>query len=318
MLIPFLILSIADISDEMRKSPIEVQQLKELHDQEVGAIATVKLDFNPTEKEFRACVPQESKVFPKDLNGDWDTKIFTKTEMEDLMKCKVGDCAFNFSNTDLQELQKAKLPEERKMMFYKFLDERVKGIKGADPTRSALFLRSRDRAFEDCGSDDFSSLLNERPVRGLPFRMSVVKYSKKMRPTTRLLQGAYWKGENGGFCYGEALVFSTHYDTDRVEVWNLQSPDAATHILKLQIRHRIDLLNTWVRRLSKEKFRTEVREIAFMQTRDVVNCLQKAKNPAGVKASLTPTPQASLPPSPSVSTSPKTDAKPTAPAPRKK
>ena len=257
---------------------IKVDRLNELHDQEIASSAEIVLPFSPTHKDFLSCVPRESIAYPKALPTDWFDKIFTQDEMFDLMKCSDSSCAFNFTPLELKQFESLKTPGERQTLFLKFYDDRVKGLMGIDPRKSAIFIRSKDNAFSECGTaPELSKLLNQRPIRDFDWRLSVSKYSKNMRPTTRLLQGVSYQ-QDGSFCYGEALVFSNHYDVDRVEVWSLTRGTGWPR-LKLQLRHRIDLLNSWARRLSKEKFRKEADEVVESDLTEAFKCLEEASKP---------------------------------------
>lgn len=246
---------------------VQVKGLDELDDLEVGAKATTELDFKISKAAFEACIPQESKPFPQTLTADLESQIFTKKELNDWMDCELGECAFNFLNVDLQELVGLKTPEDYKMKFFQLLKDRTTRKTGIDPARSKHFLRSSDNAFQSCQSAELAQLLDSRPLK-TDFRLSVVRYSSKMRPTTRITQGLTYPSIDGGLCYAEALIFSTHYDVDRVETWKTLGS-----ALTYEFRYRIDLLNTWFRRLSKNKFRDEARRIAQEQMTKAIDCL---------------------------------------------
>ncbi|MDB5038289.1 MAG: hypothetical protein JWQ35_1817 [Bacteriovoracaceae bacterium] len=260
----------------MTASKIKIEQLSELQDQEVGAFGEIALDFHPSEKQFLACVPRESFPLPKTFSEELVSKIFPKDQLSALKKCDTKDCKFNFLPAEVRDIEQASDLAERQKLFFKFYEQRTQGLKGIDPKRSALFVRSKNHGFEDCEGSEFQKLLNERPLKNHPFRMSVVKYTDKMQTTTRLLQGISWKNQNT-FCSAEALIFSDHYDVDLVSVWSLKR-EGDHDVLKFQIRNRIDILNTWMRRqIAKEKFRKQARQVAFSQIAEVEACLQKER-----------------------------------------
>lgn len=248
----------------------ETSRIEPLHDQEVAARGRITLDQQPSSARFAQCVPQESKPF-KGVFSSYDEEFFfTKKERDDLMECSSKRCAFNFLPPEVIELEKITTLEGRKAFFKNAYQKRLDFKYGPDPKRSPLFIRYRDRAFERCGEGSaLQDLLNNRPLRDLPFRLTLAKYNRNMRPTTRLSQGAFWTNK-AGICYAEALVFSNHYDVDRVEVWSLQGQE-----LQLEVRHRIDLLNSWLRRLNKEHFIKETELIVDKQINDAKQCLQK-------------------------------------------
>jgi hypothetical protein len=270
--------------EEMSKSPIRVSQLSELHDQEVGAMAELSLDFAPSEKDFYACTPKSSIPFPPRFDELISQQIFTDEETHALMDCSPKDCKFNLLPQELIILDSLEDLGARKAALYRFYEERILGLKGIDPGRGALFIRSRDHGFEDCEGSELQKLLNERPIKGGEFRLQIVRYEKKMRPTARLNQRLFWK-RNEVLCAAEALIFSDHYDVDWVQVWSLQKKDAR-HLLKVQLRNRIDLLTTWVRRLNKDKFRKRALQIAFQEISEVQACLRER-----LKVNTTPTPK---------------------------
>jgi hypothetical protein len=259
--------------EEMERSPIKISGLSELNEKEVGATAELEIDHAMTDDDFKACVPRDSIAYPKTFSDDLQSEIFTKEEARGLDECAPNDCKFNFLSPEALALKNAKDLDAKKALFKKFYDERTQGLKGVDPNRGNQFLRSKDKPFEGpCVGSDLDKLLNARPVRTMPFRLSIVKYEKRMRPTTRLLQGIYWN-RNNAYCYGDALVFSDHYDIDRVQLWSAVKTDTG-RILQLQFRSRIDLLNSWARRLNKEKFRREAKQIAFSEMDMVEACLK--------------------------------------------
>ncbi len=254
---------------------VEVQRLKELDLQEVGAEALVKIkeeEFRTYVKRFEACVPLESKPFKGKFSAEQSAALLDAKEVADLDDCKHDRCAFNFLKQELLELAALAKGAPRQNYLQDAYAKRSRYELGIDPQRSQLFLRGRDAAFGYCGeSPSVERLLNQRPLKDTAFRLSTTKYHPKMRPTTRLSQGIYWK-QGYASCYAEALIYSNHYDIDRVEVWSL-TPDS----FRLQMRHRVDLLNSWFRRLNKEKFRKQAESIVEDQIKEAVECLKNKR-----------------------------------------
>lgn len=260
----------------LNNSDAQVKRLEPLRDDEVAVEASVVLPDDIEIKRFSACVPQESIPFDGKVPAEWETKIFESKALQDMAKCSASDCAFNLLPTEIHSLTLLKNDTDRKNFYLDALQNRIHFKLGIDPARRPHFITSKDKGFSPCGEGEvIESLLNTRPLRDLPFRLSHAKYNKKMRPTTRLTQGVFWspkKGETDRICYAEALIFSDHYDVDRVEVWSLQG-----RTLTLQIRNRLDLLNTWLRRLNKEKFWKEATSVAENQIKGALECFKAKK-----------------------------------------
>jgi len=249
-------------------SKVEITRLQDSDPQEVAVKGSVELERSVDLGKFKNCAPRESKPFPKALSSDQEKLAFEPKELKDLMSCKIKECAFNYLESEVEKLEKMTTEKARKDAFFEFLQNRVRGITPAlDPKRSALFIRSSEKkAFESCGEQPtFQKLLDLRPSKDLPYRMSLVRYRDNMRPTTRLLQGVYFDKDADSLCYGEALIYATHYDSDRVEVWNWKQTRKDRSELTLIIRHRIDLLNTWIRRMNKPAFVNQLNDLISAQ-----------------------------------------------------
>lgn len=262
--------------EEMARSPIQISGLKELHDEEVAASGELVLESAVSDADFKACAALSSEPFPRSFSNDHEAQIFTEEETKALNDCEQGDCKFNFLPSEIIAIHNAADLETRKKLFFRFYEERTRGLKGIDPHRSSKFIRSADQPFDECEGEDFNRLLNARPLKNTPYRLSIVKYDRRMRPTTRLTQGVYWTGPKDQLCFAEALIFSDHYDVDRVQLWSLKKT-ATGASLKIQLRTRIDLLNSWVRRLSKEKFRKQVKQIVFNEISMLDACLKERR-----------------------------------------
>jgi hypothetical protein len=255
---------------------IQIDRMHENHDQEIATKGTVELPFKVSEKNLKACLPRESIPFPASLSKDLSEKIFSEGPMEALMKCNRKSCAFNFSFPELVQLEKAKTPEERQKLYFEFYKRRVATREKVSPEYARLFIHGKDKAFEDCDSSEFHKILDERPIAHPTYRLSHIQYNPRMRPTTRILQGEWFHPNSTTTCYVESLIFSDHYDAERVEVWSATTSDGKTK-LKLQIRHRVDLLNTWLRRLNKEGVRVELDDLIKAELEDAATCLKKAQ-----------------------------------------
>jgi len=248
----------------------EIQGIKELRDEEIAAHGILDLGQSFSEANFKSCIPQESIPYPKVWPQELQDKVFAGEAMGDLMKCRPKRCAFNFLNSELETYQDLKSEEERQAKFIEFYANRVSGKTGIDEARSRMFIRGKDKAFSICSSPEMDRLLDSRPLKAEAYRLSHIRYNPRMRQTTRIVQGLFFKNKSEpGFCYAEAMTFSDHYDLDRVETWRLSG-----NILELQVRHRIDLLNTWFRRLNKGSLRKELDGLVRSQLNLAAECLK--------------------------------------------
>lgn len=250
----------------------QVIKIKALHDREIAARGELELANSVTKASFSACIPRESKPFSKEVAPALSEKIFSKKALADWMRCNQKDCAFNFLPNEIATLEKFKTEDERKKMYFRFYKDRTEGKTPLDPGRTRFFIKSNHKAFDFCHEAALEKLLDKRPLIEA-FRLSFVQYSDQMRPTARLTQGAYYP-QGAGFCYAEALIFSDHYDDDRVEVWKAEPLEKGGTKLRLQVRHRIDLLSTWVRRLNINAFQRELESVIQKQMKEAAECLK--------------------------------------------
>lgn len=249
---------------------VDAEFLDETHDREIAVRATIHVRAAVNEKSFSRCVPRESRAFPFDLPGDLKEKIFISSELKDLMKCSPQDCAFNFNPQELEQLEKKSNPQERQELYWNFFTNRVLGK--TKPEASPFRIGSQNARLSSCQNADLNKLLDQRPLPKAFWRLSHVRYSAKMRPTTRLLQGLPYR-DASNLCYAEALIFSDHYDNDRIEVWTW-APEDGGSLLQVEVRHRVDLLNTWIRRLNKQSLRDELKKALTEQIQSASDCLQ--------------------------------------------
>ncbi len=249
----------------------KVKIIDGIHPHEIAAVGSLKVSSKATKKSFLSCVPRESIPYKKEKELDeLFSKAFALREREDLMECRMDKCAFNFLSVEKQVLQQLQSLEDRKKMFVKFYQNRVDRLTPVDSARAAYFIHSKDKAFEECEGNALHTVLDDRPMKKPEYRISISQYSEKMRPTTRLLQAASFEPKPNTFCYVEALLFSDHYDEDRVEMWKLSGGE-----LQLKIRHRIDMLNSKTRRfLNKGKLETELKHLIESQLDEAADCLK--------------------------------------------
>ncbi len=269
----FVFFGLSTISTYSQK--IEFKPVAELHEQEIAAQATATLSQKISDAAFLICTPRESFPFPKSWSSELKENVFAREALSDLMKCSPKKCAFNFLRPELEVLERLEKPEDFKNQFIQFYQDRVDGKTGLDTGRTPYFFRTGSTAEDFCPSPSLKTLIDNRPVKGFPFRLSLVRYNPRMRQTTRLLQGtSYPLGKNqSGVCYAEALLFSDHYDLDRLEVWKLERMDQGTRV-SVQVRHRIDLLNSWFRRLNKGALKDELKDLLEGQMKETLACLQ--------------------------------------------
>jgi hypothetical protein len=254
-----------------------VFSLDELIDREIAAGSRIEmeiqLDPQKLADRFKKCIPVESQIFNGQWNESLDSRIFTTKELSDLMKCNSKSCAHNFLPQEIDQLTKAQTESERIQLFKQFYKNRYLRQASVSPERARFLIRTKDRPFQICQSTRFNQLLDDRPNTHWPMRLSLAHYDQRMRPTTRLLQGDFYTSDSGDLCFADAFVYSNHYDLDRIEVWRWKQSSPSTGSLELQVRHRIDLLNTWYRRLNKGALREELRQIVENHVRQAASCL---------------------------------------------
>jgi len=261
-------------------SAIEVKELQESHEREIGASAKFLINGIVTQAQFLKCVPQESHPLPQKWPEELRRSVFSQGAARDLADCELKDCAFNFSSTEIEGLMKAKNDDERWAAFQEIYQKRSTGASRPAADREAFWIRSANHPLGICRDPQIAEVLDHRPSSKLARRLSHVQYNKKMRQTTRLLQATQFKMKSPpeGFCFVEALIFSDHYDLDRVEAWQLKRVGPAESEIQVEVRHRIDFLNSWFRRLNKPKLARELREALEKQAEVAQNCLNSANS----------------------------------------
>jgi hypothetical protein len=259
---------------EVSLSKVSMKNTQEWHDHEIAAAGEIEIGSTFTQAELSACATQESIPFTKQLPKKWTEAIFQKSELSDLEECKPGSCAFNFLPYEIQFLSKLPSTGEKKNAFLQFYKDRVQGKTPVDPRRSWMFIRSKDQKFSFCSSKPLHKLLDQRPIKTKDFRLAFANYDSRMRPTLRLLQSAEYASEDGWKCYAEALIFSDHYDGERVDLWGLQTKDGKS-TLRLEIRNRMDFLHSWWRRLKKGSLRDRIKSVVAAQLEAAGNCLKE-------------------------------------------
>jgi hypothetical protein len=280
----FVILAIALGAGEQTQASLpsleiepSVFSLEELIDREIAAGSRIEMEIqlNPQKlaDRFKMCIPIESQTFDGQWNESLDSRIFTTKELSDLMKCNPKSCAHNFLPQEIDLLTKAQTEGEKVQLFKQFYKNRYLRQASVSPDRAKFLIRAKDRPFQICQSTRLNQLLDERPNTNWPMRLSLAHYDQRMRPTTRLLQGDFYTSDSGDLCFADAFVYSNHYDLDRIEVWRWKQSSISTGSLELQVRHRIDLLNTWYRRLNKGALREELRQIVENHVRQAASCI---------------------------------------------
>lgn len=248
----------------------QVKSLQVLHEQEIAVIAESNQSIPNASKNWKACIPQESQKFPDTLSKELSEKIFSPKEFKDLKACKPGACKHNFLPYEIELLAKINDENKLKEQFFRFYQNRVSGLTPIDPRNQNLKFSTVKDLAPFCIIEDLNQLIQKRPLAHAEYRLSHVQYDTRMRPTTRLVQAITFKTKDGWTCHAEALIFSNHYDLDRIEIWGLD-PNAKLHLV---IRHRIDLLNSWWRRLQKSKLQDALELAASRQMKSALQCLE--------------------------------------------
>jgi hypothetical protein len=244
--------------------------ITELHDREIAVLYRMELLKTPHTSQLKKCLASRGQEFPKNFSGLWDKQIFTSKEFGDLKACEISDCAFRFRADERSEIQKAKSDQQIKDLVYRFYEDRLKGRVEPYAHEAHLRIQESSASFEFCASPSLDQLLTERSPNPAQTVFEVVQYDTRMRPTARMSRILSFNTAQGAACWSKALLFSNHYEVDRVEVWRLQKNE-----LRLSVRQRIDFLHSWWRRLRKGELREPLHQWAGDEIKAVAQCLQK-------------------------------------------
>lgn len=275
-ILALILISYAIAYSAQASEAINALSIEEQHDKEIAASAELVIPKVFQLSDLKKCIPVESRPFDGSFSLTDQKKLFSGKELEDLMKCNLENCAFNFLPYEKRYLQTLDSKEKKSQALMNFLADRIKGRTPVDPSRSPQFIRQSEKTFPDCHSDQLDQLLQKRLNPTLDYRIQVSQYDKRMRPTVRLVQGEWFTTPKKLFCYAEALGFSTHYDDDRVEVWSFETKENQT-IIHLSIRNRIDFLRTWFRRLQKPRLRDQLKDVITQDLNAAASCLNPLK-----------------------------------------
>ncbi|TVQ81143.1 MAG: hypothetical protein EA369_00590 [Bradymonadales bacterium] len=248
---------------------VNISSMKTLHDHETAAKAELAFDRDVSVESFKACSPQESRPFPSELSEELQSTIFISREMRDLRNCSRDSCPFNFTPDERELIGKQSSDAEIKKTFFQFYNERVSGEREIDIFFQKFLIQDARKAFSVCESKELDQLVKGRPLASWPFWLSAVRYDGQMRPTTRLTQGKHFVTGNEQ-CFAEALVFSNHYDVELIKVWSFLPKERK---LTVEVRHRVDFLTTWFRRLQKPRLQSALEEALESEVRQFLACL---------------------------------------------
>ncbi len=258
------------VAAENLPTPVLHKKSKAIHERELVADVRLSLGSKLSAKKFSSCVPRSGKNFPEKLNKNLEKQIFTEKEMADLKKCKVNECAFRFRQDERAIIHQAKSEDEIKKAFFSFYQERLRDRVTPYSHEAEHRMTSSQEAFDFCSSKEFDRLLKDRKHPQAKNLLQVERYDDRMRPTTRLNRGLFFTGPESRSCFAEVLVFSNHYDLDRVEVWSIDQKE-----LRLFVRQRIDFLNSWWRRLRKGDLEEVLQKWAQEEMLEMLSCLSE-------------------------------------------
>ncbi len=246
------------------------KEIGETHEREIAVDIRTILSKPISEDVWKNCLPQKGTGFPNAWNAALEDKIFAKKELPDTKECKVTSCAFRYRPDERADLQKAKTDAAIKKKVLEFYTDRAKGRVQPYAHEEEFRIQKGEGAFDFCKSSDFDQLLKERNHSKAVTLIKVDLGKKSMRPTTRLTRGLSFSSGKS-LCWAEALLFSNHYDLDRIELW-----EASPQELRFVIRERLDFLHSWWRRARKKEI-TEVLEAwAIDETNRVLACMTKS------------------------------------------
>jgi hypothetical protein len=246
--------------------------IKELHEREVAVSLKTSLNRTASPSAIKKCLPSRAKEFPSSWSTELDALVFTKKEMKDLKDCRVSDCAFRFRQDERAEINRAKSEDEIKKLVHRFFSDRRKSQVEPYAHELELRIQNSETAFDFCQSPEFDKLLQNRSHPRARDLFEVFQYDDRMRPTARMSRGLSFEDKKKWTCWSEALVFSTHYEVDRVELWGIKNEE-----LRLSVRQRLDFLHSWWRRLRKNELREPLQNWARDEIQIVANCLNSQK-----------------------------------------
>lgn len=283
-------LAVLGLSSQLRAENISYwkvrssTEIEELSDHEIAGEVWVDYKGKIKKEEFFACLPRESKKFPKDFAAflkEFGEKIFIEKEFEDLKACKPGDCKFNFKPDEQARIKKARAqnkPDDTfKQIYFRYFQNRAKGKTELSEKKTSFFIRSSEKAFNFCKSKELDQLLQSRPDPKQEFRLANVRYSTRMRPTTRLTQTRAYSVSPNKHCFAEALIFSDHYDVEKIDIWRMHQKEAQEGEIRLVVRHRLDFLTTFWRRLQKGGLRKALIRESTDDIQELVDCINKLR-----------------------------------------
>lgn len=268
----------APASKPLQLKDIHSASVQELHEREIAIELSVLLPKTYSDAKLNACIGKSFQDFPQEFKGSLADAIFTKKELEDLKDCEVTDCAFRFRPDERAELERLKDSTAIQKKVYEFYAQRARDRVLPYSWESEFRLDSTDKGFPFCQHPDFSELLKNRKHKNAQNKIQVVRGTdKRMRPTTRLSRSLRYTGKAGEICYADVLLFSNHYDLDRIEVWGVApaDPKKPRH-LRLLVRQRIDFLNSWWRRLRKGDLRDALEGWGKKEVLDTLQCLERS------------------------------------------
>jgi len=249
------------------------KEIEDTHEREISVDIRVKLSKPISESRWKSCFPQRDSHFPEAWTAKLEEKIFGDKELGDLKECKVTSCAFRYRPDERAELHNIKTEVELKKKVLEFYKNRASGRVLPYAHEEEFRIQKSNEAFDFCKSEDVDQLLKTRDHPKAITLIKVDQGEKRMRPTTRLVRGlAYPSGKS--WCWAEALVFSNHYDLDRVELW-----EASNAELRLVVRERLDFLHSWWRRMRKGEIQNVLEKWAIDEVNELFACVTKNSPP---------------------------------------
>lgn len=222
----------------------------------------------------------ESKIVKINRNQK-PSEIFTpfdwsSTERDILDNCNLEDCKYEFPKDRIPQLMEKKSIEEKKDFFFKLIFDIAIHANKAQKT---LPISKQNLAAEPCAKDEGISPLLEGPVQPRDsLTWTKFKASQQMRPTTMILQVNRWRTENT-WCMGKALLFSTHYYSDHVELFQV-TPGNQTLQIRYHVRSRLDFFRRWLARQSKWVIRNALKDMAVETLKTLTKgCAAPASTP---------------------------------------
>ncbi|MCA9664952.1 MAG: hypothetical protein KC503_05165 [Myxococcales bacterium] len=184
---------------------------------------------------------------------------WTAEEERILSTCSASKCLYEFPQSMKVRIAAASGLANKKRVYYQLLYELATA---ANKKRKRYRIEHYQVKGEPCAKlPEFHWLINGPVKTHDVLEWRKVSASKRMRPTVLLTQLFAWKNGNTR-CVGRTLLFSDHYYTDSLELYQSWPQNGHLRVRYHQI-HRFDFFNSWLARRFKGTIAGKLRQHAL-------------------------------------------------------